>query len=129
MKHSWKRTLVCSLLLVACLYGSTRELRTLQAMRPAARIEEVLYISSPDFVRRMSLGYSGLAADIYWTRAVQYFGRSASSGRTGTTCLTRCCAWPLTSTQSWWWPTTSDLCFWLKSRRMEPVNPIRQSTW
>jgi len=75
MRHSWIRTLVCSLLLVACLYGSTRELLTLQAMRPTARIEEVLYISSPDFVRRISLGYSGLAADIYWTRAVQYFGQ------------------------------------------------------
>ena len=72
-RNSWKRTLVCSLLLAACLYGSTRELRTLQIMRPTARIEEVLYISSPDFVRRMSLGYSGLAADIYWTRAARKY--------------------------------------------------------
>src|SRR5688572_5424582 len=75
MRHSWQRTVICAVLLVACLYGSTRELKKLQDLQPAARIEEVLYINSPDFVRRMSLGYTGLAANIYWTRAVQYFGR------------------------------------------------------
>ena len=25
-------------------------------------------------LKRLSLGYEGLLADIYWTRAVQYFG-------------------------------------------------------
>src|SRR5919109_2824804 len=75
MKHSWKRTVICAVLLLACLYAATRELKNLQELRPTARIEEVLYVSSPDSIRRMSLGYRGLAADIYWTRAVQYFGR------------------------------------------------------
>ena len=28
----------------------------------------------------MSLGYTGLLADIYWTRAVQYFGEQHQSG-------------------------------------------------
>jgi hypothetical protein len=37
-------------------------------------LQEVLYIPSPTVVKRMSLGYSGLLADIYWTRVVQYFG-------------------------------------------------------
>jgi hypothetical protein len=37
-------------------------------------LQEVLYIPSPKVVERMSLGYSGLLADIYWTRVVQYFG-------------------------------------------------------
>jgi hypothetical protein len=77
MRNSWKRTAICATLLVACLYGSSRELKTLQRIQPAARIEEVLYVNSPDFVRRMSLGYTGLAANIYWTRTVQYFGRKA----------------------------------------------------
>jgi hypothetical protein len=35
---------------------------------------DVLYIPSPDTVKRVSLGYNGLMANIYWTRAVQYFG-------------------------------------------------------
>jgi hypothetical protein len=33
-----------------------------------------LYFLSAPTLRRLSLGYDGLAADIYWTRAVQYFG-------------------------------------------------------
>ena len=37
-------------------------------------LEEVLYMPSGKSVKRMSLGYSSLLADIYWTRAVQYFG-------------------------------------------------------
>lgn len=37
-------------------------------------MEDVLFISSPEFVKRASLGYSGLLADIYWMRVVQYFG-------------------------------------------------------
>lgn len=33
-----------------------------------------LLLRSGAAVRRMSLGYDSLAADVYWTRAVQYFG-------------------------------------------------------
>jgi tetratricopeptide (TPR) repeat protein len=40
----------------------------------------VLYISSPKVLKRLSLGYEGLLADIYWTRAVQYFGGKHHSG-------------------------------------------------
>ena len=42
---------------------------------PSSPMEDVLFISSPEFVKRASLGYSGLLADIYWMRVVQYFGR------------------------------------------------------
>ncbi|HXO37546.1 MAG TPA: hypothetical protein VN872_02850 [Candidatus Acidoferrum sp.] len=37
-------------------------------------LEEVLYMPSGKSVKRLSMGYSSLLADIYWTRAVQYFG-------------------------------------------------------
>jgi tetratricopeptide (TPR) repeat protein len=37
--------------------------------------EEFLYLSSGDWVKRLSLGYDGLLACVYWTRAVQHFGR------------------------------------------------------
>jgi hypothetical protein len=43
-------------------------------MRTGATLEDVLFITSPKAVKRLSLGYDGLLADIYWTRAVQYFG-------------------------------------------------------
>lgn len=36
-----------------------------------------LLLRSGAAVRRMSLGYDSLAADIYWTRAVQYYGSRA----------------------------------------------------
>ena len=49
-------------------------LRRVDALRPAATLEEVLYVSSPKLLKYMSLGYEGLLANIYWTRAVQYFG-------------------------------------------------------
>ncbi len=49
-------------------------LRRIDRLRSYATLEEVLYIPSPAVLKRMSLGYTGLLADIYWTRAVQYFG-------------------------------------------------------
>ena len=40
-----------------------------------APIEDILYMPSGNILHRLSLGNEGLLADIYWTRAVQYFGR------------------------------------------------------
>jgi tetratricopeptide (TPR) repeat protein len=37
--------------------------------------EEALYLSSGKTIKKMSLGLDALAADIYWIRTVQYFGR------------------------------------------------------
>lgn len=37
--------------------------------------EETLYLSSGRTIKKMCLGHQALAADIYWIRAVQYFGR------------------------------------------------------
>jgi tetratricopeptide (TPR) repeat protein len=37
--------------------------------------EETLYLGTGTAVKRMSMGLDGLAADLYWIRAVQYFGR------------------------------------------------------
>jgi tetratricopeptide (TPR) repeat protein len=67
-------TLAASLLLIACLLGSVICLRRVDQLRTGATLEEVLYITSPQTLKRFSLGYDGLLADIYWTRAVQYFG-------------------------------------------------------
>ncbi|MCZ6489047.1 MAG: tetratricopeptide repeat protein [Acidobacteria bacterium] len=35
---------------------------------------EMLWISSGEVLEKLSLGYEGLMADIYWTRVVQYYG-------------------------------------------------------
>ncbi len=69
-----RTTPVFSLLLALCLAGSVTSQQRVEELRLGATLEEVLYIPSVAVLRGMSLGYSGLMADIYWTRAVQYFG-------------------------------------------------------
>jgi hypothetical protein len=41
---------------------------------PAPQGEEILYLQSGPAVSRLALGYKALLADVYWIRAVQYFG-------------------------------------------------------
>src|SRR5437870_1419496 len=37
-------------------------------------VEEALYVSSGKPLKRASLGFEGLLADLYWLRTIQYFG-------------------------------------------------------
>jgi tetratricopeptide (TPR) repeat protein len=68
-----------AVLLVACMSGSVLALRAVDQVRgKQATLEDMLYVRSGKSLKRMSLGYSGLLADIYWTRAVQYFGTKHS---------------------------------------------------
>jgi len=80
MKASHKVTLVAAGLLIVCMTASVVILQRVDRVRAGATLEEVLYISSPKLLKRLSLGYDGLLADIYWTRAVQYFGGKHHEG-------------------------------------------------
>jgi hypothetical protein len=80
MKPSSKITQVAGTFLVLCMLTSVLLLRQVDRMRGGATLQEVLYISSPGALKRLSLGYDGLMADIYWTRAVQYFGSKHFAG-------------------------------------------------
>lgn len=60
--------------MVVSLAASVVLLHKIDRMREGATLEEILYVPSPKALKVMSLGYTGLMADIYWTRAVQYFG-------------------------------------------------------
>jgi tetratricopeptide (TPR) repeat protein len=80
MKPSRRITIAASALLITCLIASVLLLQTIDRERTGATLEEVLYISSPTLLKRMSLGYDGLLADVYWTRAVQYFGDKLTQG-------------------------------------------------
>jgi hypothetical protein len=80
MKASRQITVVASLLLAACMLGTVLLLQRLDQLRTGATLEEALYLSSPKVLKRMSLGYDGLLADVYWTRAVQYFGNKHHQG-------------------------------------------------
>jgi len=67
-------TVIASACLVASMTASVLLLHRIDQLHPKATLEDVLYISSPKIVKRASLGFDGLMACIYWTRAVQYFG-------------------------------------------------------
>ena len=43
-------------------------------MLPYREAPDLLWISSGEALQKLSLGYDGLMADIYWTRVVQYYG-------------------------------------------------------
>ena len=59
-------------LLLALSYPLSRRIDDLSAqVQPGP---DVLNISSARLIKKMSLGYDALLADIYWTRAVQYYG-------------------------------------------------------
>jgi hypothetical protein len=42
--------------------------------RSVAQQQQELLLRSPAAIEKMSLGYNSLLADVYWTRAVQYYG-------------------------------------------------------
>ena len=67
---------VCWALLLVCILGLIPIQRGIDRRRASERgAAEVLFLPSGKFLRRVSLGYESLVADIYWTRVVQYFGR------------------------------------------------------
>src|SRR5581483_6793904 len=78
--RSSKVTAVCTTVVVAFTLASVLLLRRVDQMRTGATLEEVLYVTSPKLVKRLSLGYEGLLADVYWTRAVQYYGGTHAKG-------------------------------------------------
>jgi len=49
--------------------------RSIDSSMPAEVGDEALFITSGTTIRRMSAGLEALAADIYWIRATQYFGK------------------------------------------------------
>src|SRR2546422_11011595 len=74
MIRSPQVTVAAAGLLLLCLAGSALLLLQVDQARGGATVQDVLYVSSPKLLKRLSLGYEGLLADVYWTRAVQYFG-------------------------------------------------------
>jgi tetratricopeptide (TPR) repeat protein len=66
----------CVLILAVSFLGIVPAQRRIdQALHTEAGPGEFLYVPEGTSLRRLCLGHEGLLADIYWTRAVQYFGR------------------------------------------------------
>jgi hypothetical protein len=49
--------------------------------RAPQTVEETLYFSSSDALKRASLGFDGLMADVYWIRTLLYFGENFEQQR------------------------------------------------
>jgi len=72
---------------LVCLMAAVVGLQAVQVRQGgplAGSIENVLYVRSPEAMKRLALSYDLVLADIYWIRAVQHFGgarRSADPNR------------------------------------------------
>jgi tetratricopeptide (TPR) repeat protein len=79
MKSNRLVTSLVAVLLVVLFAGTVLCRSQVEKLRgKEVTLEEVLYMPSGKSVKRLSLGYSSLLADIYWTRAVQYFGEKSN---------------------------------------------------
>jgi tetratricopeptide (TPR) repeat protein len=74
MTSARRVNVVATVVLLASAACGVATLNAVDRLRRQREGEQTLYIRSGTVLRRLSLGYTGLLADIYWTRAVQYFG-------------------------------------------------------
>ena len=65
-----------ALSIVAVLITAAAALQFVREQRypPPPVTEQVLYVTSGNAARRLTVGYQTLAADLYWIRAVQHYG-------------------------------------------------------
>ena len=64
---------VAALFLAAAVVLQARRDRAFGTDVPA---EQVLYVQSPEVAGRLALSFDALAADVYWIRALQHFGKA-----------------------------------------------------
>ena len=80
MKRSQRIAMAAATTMVLSLAASAAMLWRIDQIRSTATLDDAIYVTSPKLLRRLSLGYNGLLADIYWTRAVQYYGAMHHKG-------------------------------------------------
>lgn len=74
MSSARRVNVVAATVLLISMAAAVTTLYAIDRLRLRSEAQQALYIRSTTALRRMCLGYTGLLADIYWTRAVQYFG-------------------------------------------------------
>src|SRR5439155_4423969 len=72
--------IVAALLLIATLLAAAISVQAARERAYPVPVvdDDALAITSGPVARRLSLAYTGLAADVYWIRAIQYYGRTKS---------------------------------------------------
>ena len=74
MSSARRVNVVATIVLALSMAGGVTTLYAIDHLPLRSVAQQALYVRSTKVLRRMCLGYTGLLADIYWTRAVQYFG-------------------------------------------------------
>ncbi|MGH9409947.1 MAG: hypothetical protein ACRD1V_10890 [Vicinamibacterales bacterium] len=61
---------------VVCFAGAVALHAAQDRIAPAPSVDrpDILFVRSPTLMKRLTLGNAGLAADVYWIRALQHFG-------------------------------------------------------
>ena len=78
---AWRRWGLVLLFLMAALLVKPVQDRV-DASRGGPSIDpDLLYFSSPSLVKALAFGYDSLLADVYWMRAIQYYGRREEAAR------------------------------------------------
>jgi tetratricopeptide (TPR) repeat protein len=80
MTRTQRVNIIATVVLLVSMTGGVALLSTIDRMKATQPSQQALYVRSPKALRRLCLGYTGLLADIYWTRAVQYFGEQHHKG-------------------------------------------------
>ncbi|MGH9377106.1 MAG: hypothetical protein ACRD1J_13220 [Terriglobia bacterium] len=78
---SWPSRRAILWVILACAFLLQAPLRRAMDHIHWSAGETTLYVTSGERLRSLSLGYDGLLADLYWTRAVQYYGRERLTER------------------------------------------------
>ncbi len=74
----WSLAGIC---LVAALLIKPVQERVDRSLMDRPTDPDLLYFNTPAVVKRMALGYESLLADVYWMRAIQYYGRREEAAR------------------------------------------------
>lgn len=74
------KTALALIILLATVVGlqAVRDQQAPLAL-PAGPTEHLLYVRSPEFMKRAALSYDSIVADLYWIRAVQHYGQTKLS--------------------------------------------------
>ena len=80
MNNARRVHVIAATVLLLSMAGGIAVLFAIDRVHMRQETQQTLYIQSPKTLRRLCLGYTGLLADIYWTRAVQYFGEQHHKG-------------------------------------------------
>jgi hypothetical protein len=68
------RTIAAALLIAGALAAQAGVQRSFETAWPRRSFEQFLYLPSGSHTKALTLGFSNLAADVLWVRAVAYFG-------------------------------------------------------